>query len=377
MICLISVGACVNSFAQKSTKKTVNKKMNTITKTTFGQLPDGQTADLFTLRSAAGVEVRISNYGGIISHLLVPDKNGVKEDVVLGYDHLDGYLKASPYFGALIGRYGNRIADAKFTLEGKEYPLAVNSGVNNIHGGKKGFDKKVWKAEVIEAENALKLSYVSPDGEEGFPGTLSTEVTYRLTDDNALEIEYRSTTDKTTIVNLTNHTYFNFTGAKTDVLDHVVTINADYLVPVNKNLIPTGELRAVKGTPFDFLQPHVVGERINDPEDDQIKVAGGYDHCWVVNGEPKTLRPTATAYEPTSGRFMEVFTTEPGIQFYTGNFLSNNITGKNDITYRKRIGFCFETQHYPDSPNQPQFPSVVLRPGEEYYTKTVYKFSVK
>lgn len=348
-----------------------------ITKTTFGQLPDGQTADHYTLRNKNGVEVKITNYGGLITHLNTPDKSGAFGDVVLGYDSLGGYLKSSPFFGALVGRYGNRIGKAKFTLDGKTYTLAANNGPNSLHGGLKGFDKVIWKTEVLEGQNALKLTYVSKDGEEGFPGNLSTEVIYRLTDDNALEIEYTATTDKPTVVNLTNHSYFNLNGGKSDVLNHEISINADNFIPVDATLIPTGEVRPVKSTVFDFTKPVTIGAGINDPKDEQIKLGGGYDHCWVVNGSKDSLRLAATAYEPTSGRFMEVFTTEPAVQFYTGNFLKGDITGKNGVVYGKRSGFCFETEHYPDSPNQPSFPSVVLRPGETYKTKTVYKFSAK
>lgn len=361
---------------QKSESAAVDT-MTTITKTTFGQLPDGQTADYFTLRNKNGMEVKITNYGGIITHWTTPDKNGVFEDIVLGYDTLGGYLKSSPYFGALVGRYGNRIGKAQFTLDGKTYTLAANNGPNSLHGGLKGFDKVIWKAETLDGENALKLTYVSKDGEEGFPGTLSTQVIYRLTDDNALEIEYTATTDKPTVVNLTNHTYFNLTGGKSDVLSHQISINADRFVPVDATLIPTGTLSDVKGTVFDFTQPKAISAGINDPKDEQIKLGGGYDHCWVVNGAADSLRLAATAYEPTTGRFMEVFTTEPAVQFYTGNFLNGGITGKNNVVYNKRFGFCFETEHYPDSPNQPSFPSVVLRPGETYTTKTIYKFSAK
>lgn len=363
--------------SKQESQTTSTDTMTRIVKTTFGTLPDGQTADYYTLRNKNGMEIKITNYGGIITHLMAPDKNGTFEDVVLGYDSLGGYLKASPYFGALVGRYGNRIGKAKFTLEGKTYSLLANNGPNSLHGGKVGFDKVIWKAELIDNDSALKLSYSSKDGEEGFPGTLSTEVVYRLTDNNELEIEYTATTDKPTIVNLTNHTYFNLTGGKRDILGHQVSINADKFVPVDNTLIPTGKLQDVKGTPFDFLQPTEIGSRIDDPKDEQIKFGGGYDHCWVLNESGDSLRLASTAYEPTSGRYLETFTTEPGVQFYTGNFLNGSITGKNGVVYGKRSGFCFETEHFPDSPNQPSFPSVVLRPGETYKTKTVYKFSTK
>ncbi len=369
---LISCGG-----SKQESQTTSTDTMTRIVKTTFGTLPDGQTADYYTLRNKNGMEIKITNYGGIITHLMAPDKNGTFEDVVLGYDSLGGYLKASPYFGALVGRYGNRIGKAKFTLEGKTYSLLANNGPNSLHGGKVGFDKVIWKAELIDNDSALKLSYISKDGEEGFPGTLNTEVVYRLTDNNELEIEYTATTDKPTIVNLTNHTYFNLTGGKRDILGHQVSINADKFVPVDNTLIPTGTLQDVKGTPFDFLQPTEIGSRIDDPKDEQIKFGGGYDHCWVLNESGDSLRLASTAYEPTSGRYMETFTTEPGVQFYTGNFLNGSITGKNGVVYGKRSGFCFETEHFPDSPNQPSFPSVVLRPGETYKTKTVYKFSTK
>jgi len=368
--------SCGNTNQQNQAATSTDTTM-TIAKTTFGQLPDGQVADLFTLRNKNGMKVKITNYGGIITHLITPDKNGDLGDVVLGYDSLGGYLKESPFFGALVGRYGNRIAKAQFTLEGNTYTLAANNGPNSLHGGKKGFDKVVWNTEVLEGQNAIKLTYVSKDGEEGFPGTLNSEVIYRLTDANALEIEYSATTDKTTIINLTNHTYFNLNGGTSDILNHEVTINADSFIPVDKTLIPTGKLATVAGTPFDFTKPTSIGARINDPKDEQIKFGGGYDHCWVVNGDIDTLRLAATAYEPTTGRMMEVFTTEPGVQFYTGNFLKGSITGKNGVVYAKRSGFCFETEHFPDSPNQPSFPSVVLKPSQTYKTKTVYHFLAK
>lgn len=363
--------------SQEKAESTSADTMSTITKTTFGQLPDGQTADHFTLRNQKGTEIKITNYGGIITHWTAADKNGTFEDMVLGYDSLSGYLKASPFFGALVGRYGNRIGKAKFTLDGKTYPLAANNGPNSLHGGKVGFDKVIWAAKLSDDQKTLILTHTSKDGDEGFPGTLSAQVTYHLTEDNALEIEYTATTDKPTVINLTNHTYFNLTGGKRDVLGHQVQLNADKFIPVDNTLIPTGQLQDVKGTPFDFLKSTEIGARINDPKDEQIKFGGGYDHCWVINKGADTLAPTATVYEPTSGRVLETFTTEPGVQFYTGNFLDGSITGKNGVTYSKRSGFCLETEHFPDSPNQASFPSVVLRPGEVYKTKTVYKFSTQ
>lgn len=363
--------------SQQKAESTSADTMSTITKTTFGQLPDGQTADHFTLRNQKGTEIKITNYGGIITHWTAADKNGTFEDMVLGYDSLSGYLKASPFFGALVGRYGNRIGKATFTLDEKTYSLAANNGPNSLHGGKVGFDKVLWEAKLSDDQKTLILTHTSKDGDEGFPGTLKAEVTYHLTEDNALEIGYRATTDKATVINLTNHTYFNLTGGKRDVLGHQVQLNADKFVPVDNTLIPTGQLQDVKGTPFDFLKPTEIGARIDDPKDEQIKFGGGYDHCWVINKGTEALAPTATVYEPTSGRVLEAFTTEPGVQFYTGNFLNGSITGKNAITYGKRSGFCLETEHFPDSPNQASFPSVVLRPGEVYTTKTVYKFSTK
>lgn len=355
-----------------------DKMIPTISKSIFGNLPDGQQADLYTLTNSEGMTVKITNYGGIITHLTAKDKSGNWEDVVLGFDSLQPYLDGHPFFGALVGRYGNRIAQAKFDLNGKTYTLAKNNGENHLHGGKKGFDKVLWKVEEIVTESTagLKLHYVSPDGEEGYPGNLDVTVTYTLDNDNALRIDYSATTDQTTVVNLTNHSYFNLNGLKRDILDHEVTINADSLVAVNTNLIPKGPLEAVSGTPFDFLTAHKIGERINDESHEQIKNGGGYDHCWALKGGADEIPLAATARDPESGRFMEVFTTEPGVQLYTGNFLDGSLTGKG-ATYTKRFGFCFETQHYPDSPNQPQYPSVVLNPGETYSTTTIYKFSTK
>lgn len=363
----------------KKSEDTMETTKASISKQPWGELPDGQKVDIYTLKNIKGMEVKISNYGGLITHWTAPDKNGKFEDVVLGYDSLSGYLESSPFFGALVGRYGNRIGGAKFKLDGKTYNLLQNNGPNHLHGGKIGFDKVIWKTEELtDGRIGLKLNYVSKDGEEGYPGNLNTEIIYVLTDDNALEITYTATTDKPTVVNLTQHSYFNLTGGKTDHLGHEVMINADRFVPVDKTLIPTGELKEVKGTVFDFTTPKAIGKGINDTTDIQIKVGGGYDHCWVLNqGKKDSLVLAATAYEPTSGRFMEVFTTEPGVQFYTGNFLDGKITGKNGVVYKKRYGFCFETEHFPDSPNQVGFPTVVLRPGETYNTKTIFKFSSK
>ena len=346
----------------------------------FGALPDGRTADLYTLTNARGLTVKITNYGGIVTHLLAPDRNGKAEDIVLGYDSLAGYLKKTPYFGALVGRYGNRIAKGKFTLDGKTYTLAANNGPNHLHGGLVGFDKVLWTVTDTTAPNVLNLSYLSKDGEEGYPGDLAVQVTYTLTDDNVLRMDYRATTDQPTVVNLTNHTYFNLTGnVRRDILDHELFIKASRFVPVDKTLIPNGPPRPVQNTPFDFTTPHKIGERIN-ADDEQIRFGGGYDHCWVFD-QPATgtaqLVTVAEAYEPASGRTVQVRTTEPAVQFYSGNFLDGTITGKGGVVYRQRYGFCLETEHYPDSPNRPDFPSVVLRPGQEYRTSTEYVFGVK
>jgi aldose 1-epimerase len=347
------------------------------TSASFGKTTDGTEVQLFTLANANGVRATITNYGGTLTSLLVPDKDGKLGDVILGFDNVSGYqspefLKAGPYFGALIGRYGNRIKGGKFTLDGKDYTLAKNNGPNSLHGGLKGFDKVVWQAEPAASADgqSLKLTYVSKDGEEGYPGTLTVAVVYTLTADNALKIDYTATTDKATVVNLTNHAYFNLNhGAGKDVLNHEVTLPADRYTVVDATLIPTGELRPVKGTPFDFTTPHAIGERI-------AQVPGGYDHNWVLNtatGE----HAAATVYDPATGRTLEVTTDQPGIQFYTGNFLDGTLKGKGGTVYGKHAGFCLETQHFPDSPNQPKFPSTELKPGATYHTVSTYKFGVR
>ncbi|WP_149242524.1 aldose epimerase family protein [Dyadobacter sp. 32] len=370
------IGIALTSCNQ--TQKEEKKMTSTISKEEFGELPDGKKADLYTLTNGNGMVVRICNYGGIITQLTAADKNGKWEDVVLGFDSLSTYLNGHPFFGALVGRYGNRIARGKFTLDGKEYSLPINNGPNSLHGGIKGFDKKLWNAIEIKNDSivGLELTYESADGEEGFPGKLNVKVTYTLSNDNGLLIDYEATTDKSTIVNLTNHSYFNLTGMKKDILGHEVSILSDSLVAVDGTLIPTGKLMAVAGTPFDFREPTLVGKRIDQTENEQIKNGGGYDHCWVINRTNNDLIPFATVRDPESGRFMEVSTTEPAVQFYTGNFLDGSLKGKN-ATYGKRFGLCLETQHYPDSPNQPQFPTTTLKPGETYRTSTKYTFSVK
>ncbi|MBT1703586.1 aldose epimerase family protein [Chryseosolibacter indicus] len=344
----------------------------------FGTMPDGTQVSVFTLTNSNGVKMKVINYGGIITSLSVPDKNNKIEDIVLGFDELDGYLKDSPFFGALIGRYGNRIAKGKFTLDGKSYSLAVNNGANHLHGGNKGFDKVFWNIKKDSTDNgvAIKLSYTSKDMEEGYPGNLQAEVTYTLTDNNELQIDYKATTDKKTVVNLTQHTYFNLTGGKQDILSHHLLLNADRFLPVDKTLIPTGELKPVSNTPFDFTKSQIIGSRISN-NDEQLKIAGGYDHCWVLNKATDGLNTVGTLYDSISGREVTVYTTEPGVQFYSGNFLDGSITGKSGVVYNKRYGLCLETQHFPDSPNKPEFPSVVLNPGETYTSQTVYKFSVR
>jgi aldose 1-epimerase len=348
-----------------------------ITKQAFGKTAEQESVELYTLTNAKGVEAKIMTYGGIVVSLKVPDRHGKLGDVVLGYDNLEGYLKSNPFFGCIVGRYGNRIANGKFTLNGKPYTLARNNGENHLHGGLKGFDKVVWKAKEIKSPTGvgLSLSYVSKDGEEGYPGNLSVTVVYTLTNANELKIAYTATTDKATVVNLTQHSYFNLAG-EGDILKHELMINGNRFTPVNQTLIPTGELRSVKGTPMDFTKPFAIGARI-EQQDEQLKFGRGYDHNWVINSSPGKLALAARAYEPTTGRVMEVYTTEPGVQFYTGNFLDGSITGKGGQVYQQRYGFCLETQHFPDSPNQPKFPSTTLKPGQRYATTTSYRFSVK
>jgi aldose 1-epimerase len=387
---LVSLVACKqkkqtakeNEAHAKPTKSSIEKKY-------FGTLPLGQSVDIYTLKNTEGMSVSITNYGGTIVSWTAPDKNDVYQDITLGFDSLAQYTKGGAYFGALIGRYGNRIAKGKFNLEGKTYTLAVNNIGNHLHGGIKGFDKVVWDALSTDGdEPSLKLIYTSKDGEEGYPGTLNITVVYTLQKDNALRIDYSAETDKTTVVNLTNHAYFNLSGdmSKT-ILDHEVTLNADKYLPVDKTLIPTGELRPVLGTAFDFTKSFKVGARISDTSDVQIKYGGGYDHAWILTpntveernpdtGGKGGLRLAATVTEPTSGRVLEVLTTEPAIQFYTGNFL-DGVKGKGGAVYQRRGGLCLETEHYPDAPNQAAFPTTVLKPKEEYKTTTVYRFSVR
>ena len=392
------------------------RRQATVVRSHFGNTPDGQQVDLYTLTNARGMEVRVMTYGGIILSLKVPDTTGELGDVVLGYDDLEGYLANSPYFGAIIGRYGNRIGGAAFGLDGQKYELAANDGPNHLHGGVRGFDKVVWDAEAHRGEAGLGVvfSRTSPDGEEGYPGNLEVRITYTLTEANELIFDYYGVTDRPTPVNLTQHTYFNLAGdGVRDILDHELTLNADRFTPVDDGLIPTGELAPVDRTPFDFREPRPVGLAIR-ADHVQIARGGGYDHNFVLNrggeghadaaaartgegdpaagtawrgeggqaagtareGESGSPSWAARVFEPSTGRVMEVFTTEPGVQFYSGNFLDGSLTGKGGAVYHHRYGFCLETQHYPDSPNQPVFPSTILRPGQEYRSRTVYAFGV-
>ncbi len=346
-----------------------------INKHSFGRMLNGLEVDLYTLTNTGGLRARIMTYGATLVSLEVPDRSGKMADIVLGHDSLEGYLDPAqnPYFGAIVGRYGNRIAKGRFTLDGVEHQLATNNGENHLHGGAKGFDKVLWKAEPVREEGAVgvKLSYLSRDGEEGYPGNLSATVIYWLTEEEELKITYEAETDKPTQVNLTHHSYFNLAGqGEGDILGHELTLNADGFTPVDEGLIPTGEIRLVAGTPWDFTKPKAIGAEI-------AAVPGGYDHNFVLRDGQGTLRLAARVFEPSSGRGLEITTVEPGIQFYSGNFLDGTITGKHGKIYRKHYGFCLEPQHFPDSPNKPNFPSTILRPGEKYTSLTIHKFFVK
>lgn len=347
-----------------------------VTKQSYGKTPDGTPVDLYVLKSG-DIEAHVITYGGIVQALKVPDKSGKSADVVLGFDTLDGYTsgpKPNPaFFGAIIGRYANRIANAKFTLDGKTYSTPQNDGPNTLHSGPNGFDKKVWKAQ--EIPHGVELTLVSPDGDSGFPGTLTAVVRYTL-EGKDLKIDYSATTDKDTVLNLTNHSYFNLAGqGNGDILQNRVKINASRYTPVNDNLIPTGELASVAGTPFDFRKPTAVGARIND-DNDQLKKGHGYDHNWVLENGGKVAE-AAEVYEPTSGRVLQVLTDQPGVQFYTGNFLDGTITGKNGNKYQRRDALCLETQHFPDSPNHPKFPTTELKPGQRFHRVTIFRFSTR
>jgi aldose 1-epimerase len=359
-----------------------------VSRDAFATLPDGRQVDAFTLRNGNGVVVRAIDYGGIVLSITAPDRDGNAGDIVLGYDDLDGYLAVTPYFGAIIGRYGNRIAGARFTLDGATYELAANNGPNHLHGGEVGFDKVLWNGEIVDTDAGavVRFTYTSPAGEEGYPGNLEATVDYLLNDDNELVIDYRATSDAPTPINLTHHSYFNLAGGG-DILGHELQINADRYTPVDATLIPTGELAAVAGTPFDFTEPTAIGARI-DADDEQLRRGGGYDHNFVLqrgdagasisaDGALAEMLLAARVTEPISGRVLEVETSEPGLQFYSGNFLDGTITGKDGRAYEHRSGFCLEPQHFPDSPNQAAFPSTILRPGEIYRSRTIYRFAVQ
>lgn len=345
----------------------------------FGKTPDGVEVRLYTLQNAHGMRATITNYGGIVTSLVVPDRTGQPGDVVLGFDSLEGYLRGSPYFGAIVGRYANRIAGARFTLDGKAYRLAANDDRNALHGGVRGFDKVVWEATPLpdSAPSRLRLHYVSADGDEGYPGRLDVTVTYEVTAANELRITYRAATDKATVVNLSHHGYFNLAGqASSSILGHELLIASDRYTPVDASLIPTGDFTRVEGTAFDFQAATPIGARIG-ADDRQLRYGKGYDHNFVILGTPGTLRLAARVRDPESGRTMEVLTTEPGIQFYSGNFLDGTLVGKGGATYGHRAGLCLETQHFPDSPHHAIFPTTVLRPGETFRSETIYRFSAQ
>src|SRR5580700_5461799 len=339
---------------------------------------DGRPVILYTLKNSHGLEVHAMNYGGIIQAIRVPDRKGQSADIVLGHDTAEGYMPNPPYLGAIVGRYANRIANGTFTLDGKTYTLPKNDGPNTLQGvTTRTIDKVVWESQPLKDKTGVAFEYLSKDGEEGFPGNLKVKVTYTLTDSNELVIDYEATTDKATPINVSQHSYFNLKGAGNgDILDHEVMLNADRFTPVDKNLIPTGELRAVKGTPFDFTVSTKIGARIEDNYE-QLVLGHGYDHNFVINRKGAGLTLAARVYEPTSGRVLEVSTTQPGVQFYSGNFLDGTVMGKNDHVYKRRYGLCLETQHFPDSPNHPDFPNTILKPGEKFHEKTVFKFSAK
>ena len=360
-------------------KKNKDMSLVSIEKKAFGKTKEGLNVDQYILKNRNGMEISAINYGGIITSWKAKDRDGNYKDIVLGFNNLSEYESESPYFGAIIGRYGNRIAKGKFTLNGEEYTLAVNNGENHLHGGLKGFDKVVWDSkEVVDDSTAsLVLSYVSDDMEEGYPGNLKVQVTYTLDNNDKLSVKYEAVTDKTTIINLTQHSYFNLSADfNTNILDHDILINADSFLPVDSTLIPTGEIRNVGDTPFDFRRPKNVGDEINN-SNKQLMIGNGYDHCWVLNNQDQGLRFVASAYDSSTGRLLEVFSDQPGIQFYSGNFLDGSLKSKIGGTYDFRSGFCLETQHYPNSPNEKSFPSVTLNPGEKYETETIFKFSSK
>jgi aldose 1-epimerase len=372
---LLALFVCA-AFGQEATP---SKNKLQVHKEAFGKTGDGRPVDLYTLTNSKGMEVRAMTYGGIIVSIRVPDKNGTFGDVVLGHESLDGYLVNPPYFGVIVGRYANRIANATFTLDGTKYTLAKNDGPNSLHGGVNGFNKQVWEGKEFKNSKGVGVafSYLSKDGEEGYPGNLKVKVSYTLTDENQLILDYEATTDKATPLNLSQHSYFNLAGEGSgDILGHHVMLNADRFTPVDKTLIPTGELLPVQGTPMDFTKPTAIGARINDNYE-QLVMGKGYDHNWVINRTGAGLVLAAKVHEPASGRILEVSTTQPGVQFYSGNFLDGTITGKHGHVYKQRYGLCLETQHFPDSPNHPDFPSTILKPGEKFQSQTVFKFSTE
>jgi aldose 1-epimerase len=365
---------------KSSATKTSHSSMTSprVTKAPFGRLPDGTAVDGYTIRNSRGTTMHVMTYGGIITSLRVADRNGAFDDIVLGFDSLAGYLKDSPYFGAIVGRYANRIAKGRFTVNGVTYQVPVNNGQNSLHGGTRGLDKVVWNAQPFENGSAggVILTHVSPDGDQGYPGRLDLRVTYTLNDKNELTVEYHATTDKATPVNLSQHSYFNLTGAKRDILDHVLQLTASRYTPVDTTLIPTGELAPVAGTPFDFRTATAIGARVEQPNE-QLRIAGGYDHNFVLDKSGTGMTHAARVVEPTTGRTLDVSTDQPGIQFYSGNFLDGSLTGKGGRVYAHRFGFCLETQHFPDSPNHPSFPSTIVRPGKAFHSRTVFTFGTQ
>jgi aldose 1-epimerase len=355
------------------------KNNNIIEKELYGRLPDGREVYSYSLKNRSGSQVNVINYGAIITSIIVPNRDGKYEDVVLGYDLLQGYLNDKSFFGSVVGRYGNRIRKGQFKLDGKNCQLTINDGENHLHGGKVGFNKVLWDAKIVEdsIQPSLELTYISPDGEEGYPGKVTITVTYTFTDKNELRIDYKGETDKTTILNPTQHSYFNLSGSGANtILDHLLMINSDSITPVDKGLITTGKYTRVSNTPMDFIAPTAIGARINT-SNEQLLFGKGYDHNWVLRNYTGKVRKVAELYEPKSGRLMTVLTDQPGLQFYSGNFLDGTIKGKKGIIYQHRTGLCLESQCYPDSPNKPNFPSVTLRPGEVYHQTTIYQFSTK
>ena len=373
LVLILAIISCEN------TKKKENMSLFNVNKEFFGKTTDGGNVDQYTLKNSNGMELSIISYGGIITSWKAKDRDGNYRDIVLGFTNLSDYETSSPYFGALIGRYGNRIKEGKFSLDGVEYNLAVNNGENHLHGGLKGFDKVIWDVEedVNDKSASLILRYTSSDMEEGYPGNLDVKVTYTLTNDDELRVRYEAETDKKTIVNLTQHSYFNLSaGLSRDILAHEITIDADSYLPVDQTLIPTGEISSVGGTPFDFRESKSIGKDINK-ENKQLTFGNGYDHCWVLNKQDEGIRLVATAYDPVSGRLLEVSSDQPGIQFYSGNFLDGTLKSKDGSNYEFRSGFCLETQHYPNTPNEINFPSTLLKPGERFFSETILRFTTK